>query len=267
MKHLHSLALPALAALALAGCSTTSGGGSNGGDRTPPPDPTTEKTFREQLAEGMSAESARLSQGEVVDGTAKITLDEGANGGIINGSQSIPQTLSATLDGTTYNMKLSGLYAGANYSTYKFHDSAEKNQVATLIVGKNVAVGDVNLDHDASIFGVRTGVLTATDAMPNQTASYAGVWNLSGSSSAGSLDATANFDSGTIAFDIKDASDAPAGTGAGTISGNSFTSTFNPNTSTNTVSGNFYGPDAAEMAGIITGDGAPDIGYLYGSKK
>ncbi|WP_404404694.1 transferrin-binding protein-like solute binding protein [Pelagibacterium halotolerans] len=264
MTQLRFLTLPVIASLALAGCSTTSGGGTNGGGATPPPDPTTEKTFREQLAEGVNAETTRLSQGAVANGTANITMA----GSTTIGSVNAPKTLSVTLDGTTYDMTLFSLSTtkGTNYSTFKFHDSADNNQVGTLIVGDNVAVGDVNLDHNASIFGVRAGILTAADAMPNQTASYAGKWHL-GASSTGSLDATANFDSGTIAFDIQDLAGAPTGAGIGSISGNSFASSFDIYPSTNTVLGNFYGPDAAEMAGIITGDSAPDVGYLYGSKK
>ena len=121
-------------------------------------------------------------------------------------------------------------------------------------------------------------------SLPMQAANYDGVWGISSSSgqqAAGTFQAGANFDSRTVGFELYDQSGLVGG-GNGRIIGTGFTSTLDtrdavdqgPNNvrlnSNNTIDGQFYGPRADEMAGLVRGnttDGnGATAGYLIGTQ-
>jgi hypothetical protein len=121
-----------------------------------------------------------------------------------------------------------------------------------------------------------------TAKMPVMTADYQGLWAISESHmnflqaecadcSAGSFDGQVDFRSGTFDFDLISAAGFlgypdTTGVAKGTIDGNSFVGSLTTQgdfKSQNTVSGYFYGPDAVEMNGIISGQ-SPSRQSTYG---
>ncbi|MCD7059782.1 transferrin-binding protein-like solute binding protein [Pelagibacterium xiamenense] len=192
-------------------------------------------------------------------------------------------TMTVAAGDANYTMALER--AGAPFSVAGWEDAGDFTVFgfAGPSGGAEVIIGTYVVTAVASAAGntliAQGGFNTPAAGLPETRAQYEGFWTISGVSGAlgtaeGVFDATADFDAGTIVFAISDADGAAAlGSGSGTLDGNTFSSSYNltsgPNTSNNTVEGNFYGPSAEEMAGLIagTGGGEASAGLLFGQKK
>ena len=128
-----------------------------------------------------------------------------------------------------------------------------------------------------------------TGKMPTMAADYEGLWAISESymqflqtecpdCSAGSFEGQVDFNHGTFDFDLISAAGflgdpSTTGKATGKVEGNSFVGTLQTQgdfTSDNTLSGYFYGPDAVEMNGIISGQspsGQSTYGVLLGQQQ
>jgi hypothetical protein len=193
--------------------------------------------------------------------------------GTISGS---PQNTTVQVAGATYNFTRStgpeDTYRGIDayaYPTSTNHDGA------ILYVGDHTRaalIADNTVNQQAVI--VLNGDRTAPNSMPNQTAVYDGLWSLSssaGASAAGQFIAGVDFDARTYSMDFNDGN-IPIGTGSGVVRGTGFTGNMTTQgalQSTNRVDGQFYGPGAAEMGGLIRGQSgnAATAGALVGSRR
>ncbi|MCD7059781.1 transferrin-binding protein-like solute binding protein [Pelagibacterium xiamenense] len=268
MTHPHTLALPVLAALLLGGCSFTGGGGGGGGGGS-------DRDIYDALESGMSAYAVRANQNSLATTTGTVTMDR-------NGDD-----LRVAIDGRVYDMQGTWQTSVTNphwvnqvrYDVYQFESGADG---AEVIAGEYMAVAGMLDQSRTNIYIMHGGVQTPTSGLPNQSAVYEGAWEIAhiggGDNDVGIYQANANFDARTIAFTIRNEDAVYAGNGYGSISGSTFDSTFDLNEgvfdkdSNNNVTGNFYGPNAEEMAGIIVGDEAaagsqPTYGVLYGHQR
>lgn len=271
MQRLYSLTLPALAALALAGCSTTSGGGGSSSGRA--------TDVYDKLASGMTVSTVHTNSDTTSTGSAVVTMPSDG------------ETLRVAMGDTVYDLALEsketdtlpGLKNPVEYTGYKFRNE-DASGGAYLIAGRYVAVGVYGTDDGQNTSVMRGGVETPSGGPPNQSAVYEGIWAAPNShmiGEGGVFEADANFDAGSIRFDFKDDSGTNVGSGAGSISGNAFNSTYNASRSSGNVTGNFYGPNAEEIAGLIEGTaeeqadfgedgprtGGPVGGWLLGHKQ
>lgn len=265
MRHLLSLALPALSSLALAGCSITGGGSS----------PQTD--VYDELASGMASDAVGSNGSSVATGSADVTMTRSGS------------AIEVAVDGDVYTMPATSQSSFTNsewvnerqYVDYRFAGSGSS---ASLIAGRYMAITGFESGTTGNVYLMHGGVETSTSGLPNQSAIYEGAWEIAHNSGAtndaGVFAADADFDASRIDFAIGDQNSSVVGSGTGTISGNSFNSSFDVNTtgtgvstaSNNDVDGNFYGPSAEEMAGIIVGNdalGAGDdtYGVLYGHQR
>ena len=147
---------------------------------------------------------------------------------------------------------------------------------------------------------VATGAETPVGQLPAQLATYKGEWGLALANNAagagGKFNATANFATKQLTYDVFTGS-TPAGSGSATISGNQFAGTFQNQlyqqggagqasapvgacaanctwTGSGEVIGAFYGPNAEEVTGVISGGAVSGeggqsamAGYFIGSKN
>lgn len=265
MRHLHFLALPALTSLALSGCTVTGGF------------PSPQADVYDALASGMVSDAVGSDGNAVTTGTADVAMTR-------SGSQ-----IEVAVDGDIYTMPGTGQSAFTNprwvnqrqYVDYRFADGVSSS---SLIAGQYMAVTGLESGTNGNVYLMQGGVDTPTSGLPNQSAIYEGAWEIAHNSGAandsGIFEADADFDASRIDFAIGDKNGSVVGSGTGTIAGNSFDSTFDVNTtgsgvgtaSNNDVAGNFYGPNAEEMAGIIDGRDALGVrqgtyGVLYGHQR
>lgn len=247
--------LAALAAIAVSGCSSTA-------PTPPPPSPL--------YYSGLTMPSG---------GTTQQT------NGSISGT---PQDVTVNVAGTTYRFgggtrDAAGSYAGID--AYQYSTGGPSNPGgAGLLVGdyaRAALIAD-NVNNRGVV--VVDGTETRYSDMPTQTAVYDGLWSLSntqGGQAGGTFQAGVDFDRRDIGFDLYDQSGLVGG-GTGYLQGTGFRSQFNTSgaldqgpvggtfNSNNTVDGQFYGPRAAEMAGLIQGthaNGSSTGGALIGSKR
>ncbi|SDG63495.1 transferrin-binding protein-like solute binding protein [Pelagibacterium luteolum] len=238
------------AALLVSGCSSTS----PGPGPAPQPSPLTYSAL--QMQNGSS--STRTGTGT------------------ISGS---PQNATVEVAGATYNFNRSTgpdtSYRGVDAYAYP---TSSNNDGAILYVGDHTQaalIADNTVNQQAVV--VLNGNRTSASSMPTQTAVYDGLWSLSrstgGTSAAGQFAAGVNFDSRTYSMDLYD-SNTLVGGGSGVVRGTGFTGdlqTFANSgfASDNGVDGQFYGPGAAEMGGLISGQSgnAATAGALVGTKR
>lgn len=160
-------------------------------------------------------------------------------------------------------------------------DYAENGLYADTIYGQYATVAVIEGDPQNRNSGwlIIDGTATAANDLPNQTANYTGIWALTdGADEAyGYLLSEANFDSRKVGFYAYDEHGNPdlVGAGSATING----STFEGNLATWAASGisadgnlrgSFFGPQAAELAGHLSGttsDGDVAAGYIIGTKN
>ncbi|MCD7059783.1 transferrin-binding protein-like solute binding protein [Pelagibacterium xiamenense] len=221
------------------------------------------------LADGLESDAVYYDGAAVGRTTARVQMDQ--DGG----------SFTLSVGGTDYTLRPDGdpeLVSSplweypANYTEYQFDDGTN---AGGLYVGRYMAVGGANIAATGTEYLVQAGLETPADGLPAQTAAYEGYWEVydtGGLDVDGVFDASVDFDAGTIAFAIHDDSDTQIGLGAGTVSGSTFASSFNVtsgiNTSVNNVDGNFYGPNAEEMAGLVAGNGTgPTFGFIFGHQK
>ena len=203
--------------------------------------------------------------------------------GSISGS---PQNATVRVGGTTYT------FGGATYEgntsgidTYRYSSG---NRIdpngAALNVGQYARAALIADNVNGQAAFVVDGTETRYSDMPNQSANYDGLWSISdaaGGQAAGTFEAGVNFDSRAIGFELYDQSGLVGG-GNGRVQGTGFTSTLDTRNaqdqgpvggsfdSNNRVDGQFYGPRAAEMAGLISGSttsGDSTGGALIGTKR
>ncbi|WP_417580983.1 transferrin-binding protein-like solute binding protein [Pelagibacterium sp.] len=246
------LALSAMAAaLAVSGCSSTS--------PTPPPSPLNYSSV------GLNA----------------------AGTGVGNGAFSAnSSTISVAVDGRNYTVGSGSRTPGipGNLTGYTYADG---NGTAAYIGGSHAATALTSPAGSNAVYAIVDGRETTNSQMqnlPTQRANYNGVWGISsstGQQAAGTFQAGANFDSRTVGFELSDQSGLVGG-GNGRIIGTGFTSTLDTRgavdngtagrslNSNNTIDGQFYGPRAEEMAGLVRGgttDGnGSTAGYLIGTQ-
>lgn len=218
-----------------------------------------------------------------------LTLTSGGGTQQTNGSISgSPQDVVVNVAGTTYRFgggtrDAAGSYAGID--AYQYTTGGPSNPGgAGLLVGdyaRAALIAD-NVNNRGVI--AVDGTETRYSDMPTQTAVYDGLWSLSdaqGGQAGGTFEAGVDFDRRNIGFELYDQSGLVGG-GNGQLQGTGFTSrldtrgaldqgplggTFDSN---NTVDGQFYGPNAAEMAGLIQGSSTGGVstgGALIGSKR
>jgi hypothetical protein len=197
-----------------------------------------------------------------------------------------PSTITVAVDGRNYTVgngaATPGLPGGLTGYTY-----SSGGNTAAYVGGSHAATALTSPAGSNAVYAIVDGRETTGSQMQNlpmQAANYDGVWGISSSSgqqAAGTFQAGANFDSRTVGFELYDQSGLVGG-GNGRIIGTGFTSTLDtrdavdqgPNTvrlnSNNTIDGQFYGPRADEMAGLVRGnttDGnGATAGYLIGTQ-
>lgn len=253
MRKFLALSPVAVAAIALAGCSSTA-------PTPPPPSP-------------LYYSGLTMTNG---GGTQQTN-------GTISGS---PANVAVDVAGTTYRFgggTRAGTYAGIDSYEYTSGNISDPNGAAVLVgdYARAALIAD-NTNNRGVV--VVDGTPTRYSDMPTQTANYEGQWSLSstqGGQAGGTFQAGVDFDSRDIGFNLYDQGGAVGG-GTGYLQGTGFRSQLNTSgaldqgpgggafNSTNTVDGQFYGPGAAEMAGLIQGrttGGASTGGALIGSKR
>ncbi|MCD7059784.1 transferrin-binding protein-like solute binding protein [Pelagibacterium xiamenense] len=251
--------LPALAALCVGGCASTG----------PTPDPFPDDVDA-TLAAGFDNITTLHSNAAVItSGTGSWQMDEGGGAATI------------TVDGSSYVLVANaasdvvtepGWSKPVNYTRYPLSSGTEDG---AFLLGEHLFIGAM-VDAGGDYYLTQGGNETPSDGLPNMTVNYEGAWlvsEIAALSEAGIYEASANFDDGTMTFAIEDDFGTSLGAGAGTISGSTFSSSFNLTgggvVSTNNVNGNFYGPNADEMAGLIQGTGGTGqtFGYLFGHQQ
>lgn len=289
--------LPMSLALTLAACGTT-------GSNPPPPEPPepTPPTLPAALAAGLPLSGNYISGTEVYDDIANSTTVENLIVGpaaVTLTQAPVGQIFTATIGGNEYN-----LFSGEVEDTQSFHFMALANSTDSLPApdgAPNILGGLFFGDHAAMLLLTQSaeiseiansvsthiaygGTSTPLEALPPQTASYEGFWILNVAdgrplnpgagffSNLGMFEATADFDDETILFALTGEQSIPLGNGSGTISGNTFESSFNVlfggSSANNTATGGFYGPGGEEIAGSIIGElntGQTTIGGLIGT--
>ncbi len=171
-----------------------------------------------------------------------------------------------------------GTAYGINAYSYSSGNISDPNGAA-IFAGSYVgaaAVADNTSNPSRTVFVVGG---EETQVLPNQAATYDGLWTLvdsQGNGTEGVFRADADFDARQFDLNLRDGTDTTQyGAGTGTISGNGFTSQFNTNTnsgmaSTNRANGQFYGPNAEEIGGLVAGEtarGNSTAGMMIGSKR
>ncbi|WP_338607136.1 transferrin-binding protein-like solute binding protein [Pelagibacterium nitratireducens] len=240
----------AAAALLVSGCTSSS---------SLPPSPLN------YSAVGLNASGTGTGNGSFSANTNDITVAvDGRNYTVGNGAAT--PGLPGGLTGYTYaDANGDAAYIGGSHAATALTSPAGTNSVYAIVDGRETTSGQMQ-------------------SLPMQAANYDGVWGISSSSgqqAGGTFQAGANFDSRTVGFELSDQSGLVGG-GNGRIIGTGFTSSLNtrgavdqgPNNvqvnSNNTIDGQFYGPNADEMAGLVRGnttDGnGATAGYLIGTQ-
>lgn len=233
------------AALAVSGCSSTS--------PTPPPEPSP-----------LTYSALRITPGGSTTQTGT---------GTIGGT---PQNATVQVGNATYSFSGSGVpddsVNGIDVYTYPSYRSG-----AAILDGQyaTAALVSDNVVSQQSV-AVLNGQATSPNSMPIQSANYQGLWSIAdsaGNSEGGQFAAGVNFDARTYGMDLYNGQgNIPLGTGSGVVQGTGFTgnlSTQGAFVSTNRVDGQFYGPGAAEMGGLIRGQTASGAtaGALVGARQ
>lgn len=248
------IALSAMAAaLAVSGCTSTT--------PTPPPPPSP----LSYSAVGLNAGGVGTGNGSVLADANEISVAvDGRNYTVVNGAPTAG--LPGGLTGYTYSSNGdTAAYIRGSHAATTLTSPGGSNTVYAIVDGRETTYGQIQ-------------------NLPNQTATYDGVWGISSSSgqqAGGTFQAGANFDTRTVGFQLSDQSGAVGG-GSGQIIGTGFTSSLNtrgaidqgPNNvrlnSNNTIDGQFYGPRADEMAGLVRGNttngNGATAGYLIGTQ-
>lgn len=225
------LILPAIAAsLAVAGCSTSS--------PTPPPNPS--PLQYNALALGGSPD-VRPANGAIEGTTENLVVSVGQR----------TYTLNQIADG--------GPIEGMRHYEYSSANPNHWDTGALGIFGSHSAAVLLNdgdsFSNDRAFVVIDGNPTRLSDMPPNQLATYSGVWHLAhsqGVQSNGAFDADVNFNSGRMDFDFYD-QNSWVGDGAGEVRGTGFVGQTYIIDSTNDLTGQFYGPSAAEMAGLMEG--------------
>lgn len=202
-------------------------------------------------------------------------------------------SLTIQVDGQTFVLPSSGpsqtgkMFAGGPDATFYAFGAApgtNGSQASVIngaysslaVFGKDVTLATPGTpSSNAGYVLVATGAETPVSGLPAQIATYKGSWGIALANgvagSSGQFDATANFANKTLSWDVI-ANGSPAGSGTATISGNKFAGNFtnslaqqgglvNPEAcvadctwnGTGQVIGAFYGPNAEEVAGVLSG--------------
>jgi hypothetical protein len=115
--------------------------------------------------------------------------------------------------------------------------------------------------------------------MPTQILSYNGYWAMLAGTQydEGSFTATVDFNNKTFNYQVGGGSGGGGASGTAAITGNQFTGTVAISTPTvngnGTLAGEFYGPNAEEIGGVISGSGTvngvanqPLVGAFAGNR-
>lgn len=235
------------AALAVSGCSSTGGGG-GGGSSGPSP---------------LSYSAVQVN----ADGAVRRT-----NGTV----EATPNSGTVVVGGTEYNFS-GGTYQGNEFGidaySYGSGNPSDPNGAAIFVgqyAGAAAVVDNTN--------GVNSFVVGGeeTRRLPNQVANYDGTWAISDfdNDASGTFRAGVDFDNRDIDIDLLNGSGVVGG-GSGRVIGTGFNSRLDTGTAsglagTHTVNGQFYGPNADEMAGLIDGradNGNNTAGFLIGTQR
>jgi hypothetical protein len=252
-----------VAALALAGCSSTGGGGGGGSDPTLHGYAPTYYRDGTSLAQAREAGIEGLMVGPNGAGTAKLTTTGDA--------------LTVEIEGETYTFQKldsgpSTSPAGLEYASTTYEGEYSQFGV-NLVDGEYSGMGVLYDPTETS--PVRLFVTgQETRHMPNQTAIYTGDWIFSDyadrEDDGGIFDATADFDARTIDYSV--AGDGFVGSGQGQIQGSQFEGDIafdGSTTGSGTMSGAFFGPAADEVGGISSGllDGGEYQAVFHGRQE
>lgn len=236
----------AASALLVSACSSTS-------PNPPPPEPSPLNYSALRITPGSS--TTQTGTGTISGDPQNVVVEVG-NATYRFGSNSGPVDTVGNIDVYEYPSFRDGaaLYVGDYARAALVADNSVNQQGVVVLNGNRTAPGD----------------------LPTQTATYEGAWSIgasNGNSESGVFTSGVNFDQRTYVMDLYNGQgNIPLGTGNGRVQGTGFTgnlSTQGAFQSTNRVDGQFYGPNAAEMAGLIRGQSgnAATAGALVGSKR
>jgi len=214
-------------------------------------------------------------------------------------SATAPTKMTLQVEGQTINLAvvshLTGttMIGGYNYNSYYFSpDGADLSPSTTkdwgrVITGKYSTVGaflknarglGTSFPNDGFLV-FTTGAVTPTANMPTQILSYNGYWAMLAGTQydEGSFTATVDFNNKTFNYQVGGGSGGGGASGTAAITGNQFTGTVAISTPTvngnGTLAGEFYGPNAEEIGGVISGSGTvngvanqPLVGAFAGNR-
>lgn len=212
-----------------------------------------------------------------------LTVDAGGStqrhtGATVQGNENNARVV---VDGTTYTFsggRTEGTYEGITTYSYQSGNIVDPNGAAILVGGHAGAAIIADNVNNRGVFVVG-GQPTTPGQMPRQLVNYDGIWTMIDSSSGqtqGVFQADVDFNSRQFDIDLRNGNNSLTyGSASGRVQGTGFTGELTTNAqsglpSQNTVNGQFYGPNAQDMAGLINGratdNNAHTAGVLIGTR-
>lgn len=235
------------AALAVSGCSSTGGGG--GGGSSPMAYNAVSVDSAGAVTRTNGSVSANPQSGRVVVGNRTYTFSGGRDMGESYGIHAYRYDSGSNIDPNG-----SAIFVGNHAGAAVVVDNTTRRN--SFVVGGN-----------------------ETSRLPTQTAEYRGLWAISdfqNPNASGDFYAGVDFDRRNIDIDLFDGQSTQiVGGGSGRVIGTGFSGDLTTNNASglagsHTVNGQFYGPNAEEMAGVINGranNGRGTAGFLIGTQQ
>ena len=287
------LSAVALMCIAVTACSPTAGGNSSAGNTTPPAGSASStnlsssqvltaygRTFATSNAFNVTTAQAAGIQGFAAGpGLPNAALGASSFKTAVVTLSSDKKSLGIQIEGKTYNLKEMGApqivaVNGKNYTAYGFSangafpSSGARQDAAAVLNGQyaSLAVFLKNSSqtspapHNNDGFAViATGGETEVGRLPTQVVNYGGSWFLVTSQTydEGKFTARVDFNAKNIDWSTTNSQNLASGSGTATIDGSQFTGKVNftgSSTGNGDVAGAFFGPNAEEMAGVVSGN-------------
>ena len=296
---IRELATIALTCLTVAACSPTAGGNASSVSSTPPAGSANStnlsssqvltaygRTFATSNAFNVTTAQAAGIQGFASGpGLPNAALGASSFKTAVVTLSSDKKSLGIQIEGKTYNLKEMAApqvvtINGKNYTAYGFSangaipTSGSRQDAAVILNGQYASLAAFLKNssqtspapHNNDGFAViATGGETEVGRLPTQVVNYGGSWYLVTSQTydEGKFTAKVDFNAKNLAWSSTNSQNLPSGSGTATIDGNQFTGKVNFSgaiAGSGDLAGAFYGPNAEEMAGVVSGNVAVNGG-------